>query len=341
MATTIHRRVRLFSLVLLVLFAAAGPAFAADTVALRLEWLPSGYQAPFYLAQAKGWYEKAGLNVTVEQGNGSNTTIQLVNAGQYDIGEAALSSVAVARSKGMALVSIAGFFRTGDLALMVSQASGVKGPADLKGKKIIYSAQSSEGPFLGPFLAKGGLTPDQLLLMNVDPNARIPTYVNGDADGIFGSPVGTGVVIAEKRPTRFVLFADFDMNMPGFGLFATQAKLKEKGDALRKFASISSGTWAYIAAGHSDEAVDAIMKARAQDRLEPSLMKKQLENSFVFLHSPATKDQPIGIQVESDWAAALNVMETAKVIDPGTKAADYFTNDYLDPAVIKRVEGGG
>jgi len=224
---------------------------------------------------------------------------------------------------------------------MVSEASGVKGPADLKGKKIIYSAQSSEGPFLAPFLAKGGLTPEQLLLMNVDPNARIPTYVNGDADGIFGSPVGTGVVIAEKRPTRFVLFADFDMNMPGFGLFATQRQVKERGEALRKFASISAGTWAYILAGHSDEAVDALMKARADSRLEASLMKKQLENSFVFLHSKATVNQPVGIQVDSDWAEALKVMEAAKVIDPGTKPADYFTNGYLDPAVIKSIGAGG
>ncbi|HEX9466432.1 MAG TPA: ABC transporter substrate-binding protein [Alphaproteobacteria bacterium] len=343
MATSVHRRVRLFSLMLLVLCASAGRGFAADaahTVALRLEWLPSGYQAPFYLAAAKGWYQKAGLSVTIEQGNGSNTTVQLVNAGQYDIGHAALSSVAVARNKGMSVRAVASFFRKGDMALMVSEDSGVKGPADLKGKKIIYSAASFEGPFLAPFLAKGGVTPDQLLLMNVDANARIPTYVNGDADGIFGSPVGTGVVIAEKRPTRFVLFADFDMNMPGFGLFTTEAKLQQKGEALRQFVSLSCGAWAYIVAGHQDEAVEALLKARAQDRLEPSLMKKQLEDSFAFLYTPATAGQPIGLQAESDWAAALKVMEIAKVIDPGSKPTDYFTNDYIDPALIKATAGG-
>ena len=314
----------------------------AHTLKLRLEWLTSGYHAPIYLAQAKGWYKDAGLDVTtIEPGNGTNTTIQLVNAGNYDLGEAAISNVAIARTKGMPVKAIATWFRKGDLALMVPADSGINGPKDLKGKKIIYSAASSEGPFLEPFLAKGGLTRSDVQLLNIDPNARISTFANGQADGIFGSPVGTGVIINDLRHTHNILFADFGLNMPGFGLFATDDMLKKKADALRKFASVSAGAWTY-AKSHPDEAVAALMKERGeQDRVNPDQIKKQLLESFQFLYSPASADQPVGVNTEKDWAEALATMVAAKAIDAGAvgKPAEYFTNECLDPAIIKKIGG--
>lgn len=97
----------------------AAPSLAADqahTLNVRLSWLTSGYQSAFYLAAVKGWYTNAGLDVSLTPGTGSVTTIQLVASRQYDAGEAALSSMVFARAKGMAVTSIAGFFRTGDVA---------------------------------------------------------------------------------------------------------------------------------------------------------------------------------------------------------------------------------
>jgi NitT/TauT family transport system substrate-binding protein len=334
---------RIASSALALLLLAGRPGLAADDahkLAVRLDWLTSGYHSPFYLAQAKEWFEKAGLDVTIEPGNGSATTIQLVNAGQYDVGEAALSNVAIARSKGMSVISIAGFFRKGDLALMVPNDSGINGPADLKGKRVIFSAGSFEGPFLEPFLAKGGLDRSQLQLLNIDPNTRLSTYSSGGADGLIGSPVGTGVVINAMRPSHPVLFADFGLNLPGFGLFTTQANLKAKGDALKKFASIVAGAWTYAMAGHEDEAVEAVMKLRAADRPKPEIILTQLKQSQPFLHTAASANLLIGVQTSVDWAAALKVMEDVKAIEPGTKPADIFTNDYLDQGMIKSLGAG-
>jgi NitT/TauT family transport system substrate-binding protein len=339
------RRAFAIALTICAAMLAGRASLAADeahTLKLRLEWLTSGYHAPIYLAQVKGWYKDAGLDVTtIEPGNGTNTTIQLVNAGNYDLGEAAISNVAIARTKGMPVKAIATWFRKGDLALMVPADSGINGPKDLKGKKIIYSASSSEGPFLEPFLAKGGLTRSDVQLLNIDPNARVSTFANGQADGIFGSPVGTGVIINDLRHTHNVLFADFGLNMPGFGLFATDDMLKKKGDALRKFASVSAGAWTY-AKSHPDEAVAALMKERGeQDRVNPDQIKKQLLESLQFLYSPASADLPIGVNTETDWSEALATMVAAKAIDPGAvgKPTEYFTNEGLDPAIIKKIGG--
>jgi len=321
--------------------AMTGPVLAADaahTLTVRLDWLPSGYQAPIFLAAEKGWYKDAGLDVTVDQGNGSATTVQLVGAGQYDIGFATLSTMAFAVGKGLPVTSVACFFRKGDLGLLVPVDSPIKSPADSKGKRMVYTAGSMETPFLDPWFAKGGFTRSQADLVQVDASAKIPTYLQDSSEGVFTSTAFSLSVVKPKKPTRSVLFADFGMNMPGFGLVANTDGLKKKGDAIRKFASITSGAWAYIVNGHhEDEAVKAIMKAREQARLDPVLTRGQLDDSMPFLYTPASEKLPIGVQAEADWTSTIKVLEDAKTIEPGSKANAYFTNDYLDLDLIKTI----
>src|SRR5258708_29352871 len=294
-----HRSIRglagLAAVAMAALVLAGRPALAADdahTLSLRLDWLPSGYQSPIFLAAEKGWFKKAGIDITIDQGNGSATTVQLVGAGQYDVGFATLSAMAFARGKGMPVISIAGFFRKGDLGLLVPVSSPIKAPADIKGKRLVYTAGSMEAPFLDAFFTKAGLTRDQVQLVQVDASAKVPTYLNEGVDGVFTSTAFPLALVEAKKPTRSVLFADFDLNLPGFGVLTTEGMLKKKGDALRKFASISSGAWAYVLAGHEDEAVQALPHARGHPRLDPAIAPGQPHESLPLPSTPPPPKLP-------------------------------------------------
>jgi NitT/TauT family transport system substrate-binding protein len=316
-------------------------ADSANTLSVRMDWLPSGYQTPFYLAQDKGWYQKAGLDVKIDQGNGSATTVNLVGAGQYDAGLAYLAVMAFARSKGMPVTSIAGFFRKGDLSLLVPTKSPIHAPKDCRGKRLVYTSGSMEAPFLDAWFAAGGLKRTDAQLIQVDASAKVSTYLLPTSDGVFTSAAYTVPVVDPKKPTRAISFADFNMNMPGFGILTNETALKSKGEALKKFASITSGAWAYIVNGHhEDEAVQAIMKARSQDRLDAKLLLGQLKASLPFLYTAASKNLPLGVQAQPDWADAIKVMEDAKTIAPGSKPGDYYTNEYLDLQTIDSVSKG-
>jgi NitT/TauT family transport system substrate-binding protein len=328
------------AVVALGVFAQPARADDANTLSVRLDWLPTGYQSPLWLAVDKGWFKAAGLDVAISDGNGSATTVQLVNSGQYDVGHAALSNMALGRSKGMKLVSIAGFFRKGDIALIVPKDSPIAGPKDLKGKRIIYTASSLETPFLDPFFAAGGLKRDDLELINVDATAKVAQYLTTNVDGII-SAGPTLALVQDKRPSRLVLFADSGLNLPSFGLVASETAIAKKPAALRKFASIIAGAWTYILKGHEDEGIASVLHNRAASRLNPKIMRANLDVSLQFLYSPSTQKLPIGMQTESDWAAAIAILEKAKLIAPGSKASDYFTNDFLDPKTIASIGAGG
>jgi NitT/TauT family transport system substrate-binding protein len=315
---------------------------AAQTkLAVQMEWYTLGYHAPLYLAAAKGWYKNAGLDVTITPGTGSATTVQLLASGQSDVGHAPLSTMAYARAKGAPLIAIADFFRTGDLCLFVPRDSAIKTIADLRGKKLIATETSFEAPFIDAFLAAGGLTRKDVTLENINFATRNAVYAHGEVDGNFGTPVGTGVQIEKLRPSRCFLFGDYGVNVPSFGLFTRPAMLSEKGAALRSFASIVAGAWTYVRSNpaHAEEAIDALLAARPTDRLVRSDLLKELTASFRFLYTKRTKNAPIGVQSSADWADALSLMEKAHLVPPGAKPSDYFTNDYLDVNLIKKIGG--
>lgn len=317
----------------------ARPAFAADTLTVRLDWTAHNMHAPFHLAAERGWFKKAGLDVTIEDGNGSTTTVQILGGGKFDIGHAALAPMAIGRGAGLPVISIAGFLRKGDMGILVDRRLGVKTLKDLMGKKLNYTAGSLEGPFVEPFFKMNDVPLDKIGLLNVDASAKLSTYIAGAVDGIITAVPLFFVLLEDKRPVDQILFADYGMNLPSFGLLARPETLKNKGDAVKRFVSIVSAAWDYIYDKHQEEGARAILAQRPNAGMTAAPLVKVMELHRPFFFSDNTKNTPVGIQDAADWAATLKIMETAKVIPGGTKPTDYFTNDYVDHALGKKLIG--
>lgn len=316
------------------------PASAADLIRVRLDWTPWGNQAPFHLAAKKGLFAKNGLDVEIVDGNGSVATVQIVGNGEYDVGHASLAPMAIARAKGLPVKAIAGFVRQNDIGLLVPKDSGITKPSELKGKKLAFTAGSLETPFLDRFLAAGNLTRGDVELISVDAAAKGGTYMTGRADGVFSSVPFILALVEAQRPSNAIKFADYGLEFPSFGLFATEKTIAEKKDALRRFASVVAGTWTYILNGHEDEAVAAIIEARPQAKLNPTVLRNQIETLRGFVTTPATKDAPMGVMAKADWDKALTVLSEGGLIPAGQASDSYFTNDLVDTALVAQVANG-
>lgn len=320
----------------LVLWTGALGAQGLEKVSVRLDWTPWGSHAPIHLALAKGWFKEAGLDVDVQDGNGSITTVQLVGAGNFDIGHASLAPMIIARDKGLMVRAIANFARKNDVGLLVPKGSNLKTPKDLIGKKMIFTAGSLEAPFLDAFLAAGGVKREQVEFVNVEASAKISSYIAGRADGVFSTVPFVLPAVAAQRESEAVLFADNGLHFPSFGLIANDDTMQKRGPMLRKFASIVSGAWAYIHAGHQDEAVTAIITQRPQAKLNPTILRAQIDALQPFFNTPASQGQPVGVMMEKDWEIALKTMSDVKLIKGG-KPADFFSNAFLDVETIKKI----
>lgn len=326
------------ALSLLLALLAGGAVAQGEPLKVRLDWTPWGAHAPIHLAMQKGWFKQAGLDVSVEDGNGSVTTVQLVGAGNFDVGHASLAPMMIARDKGLPVKAIANFARKNDIGLLVPRGSGIRTPKDLAGKKIIFTAGSLEAPFLDTFLAKGGLKREQVDLVSVEAAAKVPTYAAKRADGVFSTVPFVLPAVEASRPSESVLFSDYGLQFPSFGLLSSEEKIKARGPALRRFASIVSGAWEYITNGHEDEAVQAIIAQRPQAKLDPKVLRGQIEALKGFFGSKASESLPIGMMAEADWAEGVKTMASVSLIK-SAPASNFYTNELLDRALIRKTAG--
>lgn len=295
-----------------------------EPLRVRLDWTPWGVHGAFHLAQQKGWYKQAGLDVVLEDGNGSVTTVQIVGAGDsFDLGHAALASVMIAREKGLPVKAVAVFARKSDIGLLVPADAGITGPAQLKGKKVAYTAGSLEAPFVDAFLAAGKLKKSDLELINVDAASKASTYSIGRADAAFSTIPFFLPVVSQNRPSNAVRFADFGLNMPSFGLFANETKLEKRGDAIARFASVTARAWEYIFAGHQDEAVAAILAQRPQSRLDKVVLRGQIDALQPYFGSPP-EGQRLGAIAPEDWVQAVNTLSSVGLISAGADPKSFY-----------------
>ena len=307
-----------------------GSALAREKLTVRLDFLPWGVHAAMHLAQTKGWFEAAGLEVEVQDGRGSNHTLQLVNARQVDVGQIQLGLLPLARKQGAELTSFAGWLRRTDLCVLVDRGSGLTTIADLKGKSLVVFAASPWAPFIDAFLAAGGLDRTNTEVLFVDPAALWGTYTSGRADGMM-STLTSAVPLAEKsRPSDTILLSQAGITFPSYGLVAREETLANRRDTLARLVRVQQRAWEYLVDGHVEEGVEAMMAQRPDAMLDPTVLSGQIKLSIEQFNTPATEGKPLGWQAEYDWHAALASMEAAGIIKAGWSPSDYYTNDLVE-----------
>jgi NitT/TauT family transport system substrate-binding protein len=307
------------------------PAIAQAPAKLtaRTDFLPWGMHAGLHLGVEKGWFKEDGLDVEVSDGKGSGITMQQVATGDVDVGWVQLGVMAVARGKGMPVISIAGLARRGDLGALVPKGAGLTKVKDLEGKKVAYTAGTSWGPLVDPFLEAGGTSRDKVNLVSVDQTALLSIYTSGAVDATLTTFPFAKPTADRQRPSDGLLLADVGLNIPSYGLIVAQRSLDAKEDALRRFVPVVIKAWEYIYADHVDEGVQAILKQRPNEKLDAGIMRDQIVEYRRFFNTEATKDKRFGWQSDEDWKGTIAVLEKTKSIPPGSKPSDYFTNKFV------------
>jgi NitT/TauT family transport system substrate-binding protein len=308
----------------------AGPAAAQEKLAVRFDFLPYGSHAPFYLAQEKGWFKENGVDPTFDDGNGGAVTVQLVDAGKYDLGYCSYASAMVARDKGMSIKAIAAVLRKNDLGVLVDEKGSLHTPKDLEGHVIYFSPSSVETLFIDTWFKLNGVDKSKVNLQALEIGAKVSTYLGGGGDGMF-VPLPIYTIRSHiPRLSRGITFADYGLPLPGFGVITSDEAIKTKPKAIAGFVAALQRAWAGI---HDrtmiDEAVAALLKNRPQSKLDPGYIKAQLEAVIPYMDTPSTAGKPLFWQSPDDWAAGLKVSEQAGVIQAGAKPSDFYTNDFV------------
>jgi NitT/TauT family transport system substrate-binding protein len=306
------------------------PAAAQDRLTVKFDFLPYGSHAPFWLAQDKGWFKDAGVEPSFEDGQGSTVAVQLISAGKIDVGYVSLGAVIVARDKGVPVKAIAGILRKNDYGVLVGENTDIHVPKDLEGKLLYFSPSSVETFYMDLFFKKNGVDKSKINLTSIDLSTKVSTYMSGKGDAMF-VPIPIYTIRAAPRQSRGILFADYGIPMPGFGLISSDDIIVQKPKALGAFVAAMQKAWGTVQQDPAMRvaAIDALLANRPQAKLDRTIVTQQLDSVLPFLVTPGTEGKPLLWQSPAEWQGAIAINEEAGAIRPGAKATDFYTNQFV------------
>lgn len=141
---------------------------SAENAKLRFAYLLTDSILPIFVAQKKGAFQAAGLDVELTEVQGGPAVVAAIASGSADIGYAAPVPPINARLNGVMvkMIMALGFEADPDkkfLWLVASKASGATDLAGLKGKKIAFNANGSLCELAWrDHMAKAGLSMDDV-----------------------------------------------------------------------------------------------------------------------------------------------------------------------------------
>ena len=139
--------------------AAMATSASAEDVKLQLKWVTQAQFAGYYVAQAKGFYEEEGLNVTILPGGPDIAPVTLLQNGEVDVMVDWMPSALAAREKGVPVVNIAQPFASSGMMLTCLKDTGITSPADFADKTLGVWFFGNEYPFLS-WMSQLGLKTD-------------------------------------------------------------------------------------------------------------------------------------------------------------------------------------
>jgi NitT/TauT family transport system substrate-binding protein len=229
----------------LALIAPTLPGLAAESVNLTLNWTPTADHSPFYYAKAQGWYEKAGIELTIETGKGSGVSALKVGSGGSPFGIADLATALVARGKGADVVAVMSIYANTGQTFYWLKSYGVNGVKDFPGHRIGNPPGDASRVMWPAFAKAAGIAPDSVNFVNVGPTAKIAALKSHTVDIIsdfynehdlkvieFGSDLG------------YLNWKDIGLNPYGNSLIVNGAYLEKNRKLVEDFVKITQKAYA-------------------------------------------------------------------------------------------------
>ncbi|CAO3442716.1 ABC transporter substrate-binding protein [Azospirillum largimobile] len=266
--------------------ATAGAAFAAGTLmsaalAQPLEKATVGVLAlsssgPIFIAKAKGYFEKEGLDVELKMFTSAQQVPVAVTSGDADFGVTGLTAGFYnLASKGAVTIIAAqsrdepGFPLSAYVATNAAHDAGLKAPADLKGKRIAITTVGSTFHYMIGLLAqKHGFTVKDVTMVPLqDVPKMVAAFKGGQVDAVIAPSTVSRQLVADGAGKILGWVGDETPWQLG-ALFTSPKTMKDRRPLVEKFMRAYKTALAeYHAAFNGKDASGALVKGPGYDEL--------------------------------------------------------------------------
>jgi NitT/TauT family transport system substrate-binding protein len=226
----------------------------AQKITFSPQWSAQSQFAGYYAALEKGFYDEAGLDVSIVHPSNSYSSINMLKDGTIDFITCELIQAMMASDKGIRLVNLLQTTQHTTLVL-ISHEKNISKMSDLAGRRIgTWKVGFSEIPYIIDKEHKLGV--EWVKFIN-----PLNIYISRAIDATLGKSYNEGILFSMSgiTPGSILRFSEMGYDYPEDGLYVSEAFFKKNPDVCRKFAEASRKGWEWVR-NNRKEAVDIVMK---------------------------------------------------------------------------------
>jgi NitT/TauT family transport system substrate-binding protein len=323
-----------FAIPLLIALLASPPGARANERIRLSTWPSYGKNAPFFYANAKGYYANAGIKF--EALSSFQHSLLFLQSGDAEIAQVATPEAVAHIDQGSSFIIVAMRDALSPIGTVSLDGSAIHTPKDYANKRWgHYTAFTPELRVIGWLGRAYGFDPASVHIANLDFRLRLASLIRGDVDfisGWWGSGFPAFQVAAEKQGVKlkFLRWSDFGVDIYGECLVARRDWALANPDLLRRFLAISAKSFDQSIVD-SDGAVAAAIRAAPEVGADRDLIKRGWDQSKELLHDEHSRKRGLF------WIETSKLQKTLETMDPAAKrpASFYGTNEYLSPRPTK------
>jgi len=294
---------------------------ATEALSLTLDFYPNPDHAGIYMAQKRGYFADAGLDVSIHTPSDPAAPIKQVAAGQTDLAISYEPEVLLAHEQGLDVVAVGAIADRPLTSLIWLKKSGISGVADLRGKTIATAGIPYQDAYLKTILARAKLTPSDVDSVNVG-YGLLPALVGGRAQAMLGGFRNVEGVDLRQRGKDPVVIPVDELGVPTYDelvLVANRKQLEEDPQRIRLFlGALARGTAAAIES--PAETTKALLSANSD--LDPKLTRAEVDATLPLLSESGRMDP-------AAWKAFIAWMHDNGLIDGTPPIGEVLSNEYL------------
>lgn len=317
-----------------VLFAAHQPASAQTKIKMVLNWKYQGPQAWFFIAQDKGYFKAEGLDVEIDQGEGSSAPVTKIASGAYNVGFGDMNALIDFSSKKPAEAPVAVYvmYNTPPFTIVVKKDSKIQTPKDLEGKTLGGPANDGALKLFPAFARAAKIDPAKIGITNMAPNLREQMLMRGQVDGVFGY-INTIwfsaklVGIDPQKDLHFINYGDHGMDLYSNAIMVSRQLIRENPNAVKGLLkAINRGVIDTLA--DPDAAIEAVMK---RDSLgKPAIEKERLLATLKMeMSSPEIASIGLGDVNDARLERAIDMVVEANALPRRPSRDEVFNRAFL------------
>ena len=285
-------------------------------------WFPQIENAGQYSAKVEGFYEDAGIDMTIQPGGPGVSAVSIVASGEADIGMAQADQLLFAINEGIPLVAIMTNFQLTPQGIMFHKGEPIKTFDDFgKGNYEIYTGASA-----GYW---------QYLISKFDIDASQNRIYTGDNSAFVANKKAASQMYVTSEPfylkqegieTEHLLISESGYEIYGDVLFTTKKFLEENPDIVQAYVDATIKGWE-VFRENPDNAYDYIMELDNTKTVEQMSYAKEIMEDLVFGGDAA--EHGVGYMSEKRWQQLIDQVYELKLIDKKMDAKEVFTDEFI------------